>query len=368
MRIAFYAPLKPPTHPVASGDRQVARLLMTALARNGHDVFLVSELRSYLRVGGDADEERLRDEARAERERIRDAINTGALKPPDLWFSYHPYYKSPDWLGPPLCKQLGIPYVTAEASYAGKREQGDWANAQNDVRAGLKQAAINFHMTLRDREGLEKAIGHGETLHHLPPFIDVSDIKSHTTRGDGPVRLLTVAMMRDDVKLRSYEFLADAIAALTTDKLWQLDIAGDGEARATVEAAFAKVVNVKPIYHGALDEAQLRARYEAADVFVWPGFEEAYGMAFLEAQAHGLPVIALDSGGVSEVVRDGVSGRLVHCDDAQAFASALAHLIENVDERERLARGAASYVRAKHSLDAAAARLDETLRGLVSNG
>src|SRR3990172_8095375 len=50
MRIAFYAPLKPPDHPVPSGDRRMARLLMTALRHAGHEVDLASRLRS--RDGG----------------------------------------------------------------------------------------------------------------------------------------------------------------------------------------------------------------------------------------------------------------------------------------------------------------------------
>ncbi|WP_035670480.1 hypothetical protein [Azospirillum brasilense] len=47
MRIAFYAPLKSPTHPVPSGDRRMARLLMAALERAGHAVTLASTLRSW---------------------------------------------------------------------------------------------------------------------------------------------------------------------------------------------------------------------------------------------------------------------------------------------------------------------------------
>ena len=47
MRIAFYAPLKSPDHPVPSGDRQMARLLVAALRHAGHDVEIASELRSY---------------------------------------------------------------------------------------------------------------------------------------------------------------------------------------------------------------------------------------------------------------------------------------------------------------------------------
>src|SRR6266511_3057518 len=55
MRIAFYAPLKPPTYGTPSGDRRVAGLLMDALARAGQRVELVSTFRSF---DGDGDAER----------------------------------------------------------------------------------------------------------------------------------------------------------------------------------------------------------------------------------------------------------------------------------------------------------------------
>src|ERR1041384_5756112 len=47
MRIAFYAPLKPPDHPVPSGDREIARLFLAALRRAGHEPFLASRMRSF---------------------------------------------------------------------------------------------------------------------------------------------------------------------------------------------------------------------------------------------------------------------------------------------------------------------------------
>ena len=46
MEIAFYAPLKPPGHPVPSGDRRMARGLMAALGAAGHRVVLASALRA----------------------------------------------------------------------------------------------------------------------------------------------------------------------------------------------------------------------------------------------------------------------------------------------------------------------------------
>ncbi|MBL8703575.1 MAG: glycosyl transferase, partial [Rhodospirillales bacterium] len=47
MRIAFYAPLKPPGHPHPSGDRRMARLLVQALRLGGHTVMLASSFRAY---------------------------------------------------------------------------------------------------------------------------------------------------------------------------------------------------------------------------------------------------------------------------------------------------------------------------------
>ena len=47
MRIAFYAPLKPPDHPVPSGDRQIAQLFLAAMRLAGHEPILASRFRSY---------------------------------------------------------------------------------------------------------------------------------------------------------------------------------------------------------------------------------------------------------------------------------------------------------------------------------
>src|SRR3546814_2161999 len=59
MRIAFYAPLKPPTHPNPSGDRQMARMLVQALRHAGHEVHLASRFRSREAAGNEARLQRL---------------------------------------------------------------------------------------------------------------------------------------------------------------------------------------------------------------------------------------------------------------------------------------------------------------------
>ena len=117
--------------------------------------------------------------------------------------------------------------------------------------------------------------------------------------------LLAVAMMRADVKRESYLLLADG-ARPAARSAWQLLVVGDGPARAEVEAVRG------PGQVGSLRRRAAGGRaaavYAAADLYVWPAVREAYGLAMLEAQAAGLPVVAGREGGVAEVVADGVSG------------------------------------------------------------
>jgi glycosyltransferase involved in cell wall biosynthesis len=70
-----------------------------------------------------------------------------------------------------------------------------------------------------------------------------------------------------------------------------------------------------------------------------PSRFEGYGMAYAEAIAHGLPVIGTTAGAVPQTV-PASAGVLVSPDDVEALTAALRRLIENADDRERLAAGA----------------------------
>ncbi|HEX3881156.1 MAG TPA: glycosyltransferase family 4 protein [Stellaceae bacterium] len=359
MRIAFYAPLKPPDHPVPSGDRQVARLLLAALRRGGHEVTLASRLRLYDGVGDPRRQQALADRAAYTADRLVERWRRGSA--PELWFTYHLYYKAPDHLGPAICDALGIPYVVAEASVAGKRAAGPWAQNHRAVERALRRAEAVIGLNSADRAGVMPLLAEPGRWATLAPFIDTAAY-APGPREAGPVRLIAVAMMRPGDKLASYRVLGAALARLV-DLDWRLEVVGDGPARGEVEAALAPLGD-RVEWRGALAARAVAARLAAAGLCVWPAINEAFGMALLEAQASGLPVVAGGSGGVGDIVADGVTGLLVAPGNAEAFAAALGGLIADPARRAAMAAAAVAKARREHDLGAAAARLGEIIAAL----
>lgn len=378
MRIAFYAPMKAADHPSPSGDRLMARLLLSALGEAGHAVEPASRFRSYDGAGDAARQQRIaaaggrlaarlvrRYRARPARERAR------------LWFTYHVYHKAPDFLGPPVSRQLGIPYVIAEASHAPKRADGPWAAGFAAAAAAIGAAERVFGLNPADRECVLPLLSDPRRLVPLKPFIRVQPyaaaaarrrphrdrlIRAHRLEPGVPL-IAVAAMMRPGDKLASYRVLGEALARLTS-RPWRLVVAGDGPARSGVEAALA-ALGPRVTWLGAVEPETLAGVYAACDIYAWPAINEAWGMALIEAQAAGLPVVAGRSGGVAEIVEDGRSGLLVTPGDPRVFAEALATLLDEPATRAALGAAAGARMARDHDIGAAARVLAETLDGLA---
>src|SRR5260370_31665420 len=148
----------------------MARLVLRALALAGHTVELASALRGHFRQPAGAALAAFESEAQAEARRLLARWQAQDGPRPQLWFTYHPYYKALDLVGPAVAAELGIAYVTAEASYAGKRDQDAWRAWQRHLATALRTAEAHFCFTPGDAEGLQKVLGTAERLIALPPF------------------------------------------------------------------------------------------------------------------------------------------------------------------------------------------------------
>jgi glycosyltransferase involved in cell wall biosynthesis len=355
MRIAFYAPLKPPDHPVPSGDRRLAQLFIAALRLTGHEPVLVSRFRSYDGHGDAVRQARL---AALAARSVKDLLRHWRENPecsPELWFSYHVYHKAPDWLGPTVASALSIPYVVAEASLTPIQRCHPWAAGHRATEDAIKRADAVIGLNSADRECVLPLLRQPWRWVALKPFVDAANYRRREESEDHPPRLITVAMMRHGDKLVSYRLLASSLLRLL-DLRWSLEVVGDGPARREVESALAPFAE-RVSWMGSLEHAAIAERLAMADVFVWPAFNEAFGMALLEAQASGLPVVAGAVGGVREVIEPEVTGFLVVPGDAAAFASAVRSIILDCSRRAGFAKAARRRVLTDHNLPAAARRL-----------
>lgn len=373
MRAAFYAPMKPPDHAIPSGDRSIARLFLAALDHAGYETVIASTLRTWCRDAADlADRQQV---AEAEATRL---VAAWRNDPPDIWLTYHVYYKAPDWIGPTVCRALGIPYVIAEASYAPKRAKGPWALGHEATGTAIQAADLVLSPTKLDMNCIAPLLQAPQRNVFFPPFLDHTRFAEATAQRDTHRAtlaaqydlnadlpwLLTVAMMRDDAKRQSYAVIAEILAALDRSDFCYL-IVGDGPAAADIKEALKPWAD-RVRFVGAVTPDALPPFYAAADLYLWPAVEEAFGMAFLEAQAAGCPVVAGNERGVPDVVQDGTTGLLGPPRAARALAIMVAQLLGDAALRATMSQHAAAFVAQDRSLVGAAKRLGALLAPLTA--
>jgi len=354
MRICFYAPFKPLNHPTPSGDQVIARGLYRFLEERGHTLIPVSDLRTrwiYLQPW------RLPLVLREQRRGHR----LVASRAPDLWLTYHTYYKAPDLLGPTAVRRTGIPYVIFQGNYSTKRRRhaktaaGFWLN-----RRALRRADHLFSNRREDYLNLQRLLPASrltQTKAGIYPaeFQFDADARRHLRSqwgGDGTPVVITAAMFRDDVKSMGLEIVIRACSRiLQRGSPHTLVIIGDGPRRDHLASLAGRLMPGRVRFVGKIDRQRMARYYSAGDLFAFPGINESLGMVYMEAQACGLPVVAFHNGGIPEVVDHSRTGTLVPLHDETAFADAVHHLLVNAEKRRRMGKYAAAYIRNQHDLN-----------------
>ncbi|HEX2825786.1 MAG TPA: glycosyltransferase family 4 protein [Burkholderiales bacterium] len=191
-----------------------------------------------------------------------------------------------------------------------------------------------------------------------PPGTDKpASIPARTRRG--PLHLLAVGTI---TPRKGHRVLVEALARLR-DLDWRLACIGSlerdpAEASAVRAAIATSGLQDRVALLGERPHADLAAAYRDADVFVLPSYHEGYGMAYAEALAHGLPIVATTAGSIPEVV-PASAALLVPPGDALALSGAVRSVLADAGLRERLAAGAARAAAALPDWPAAVRRWAE---------
>lgn len=143
------------------------------------------------------------------------------------------------------------------------------------------------------------------------------------------------------VKEKGITYLIEAMRQI--DAL--LVIVGEGPVKAELEKE-ASEKNVETLFLGAKTHEELKTIYASADIFVMPsitaqnGGKEGFGLVALEAMASGLAVVASDSGGISQLIEDGVNGFLCEERNSQELAKKIKILLTDQKMADKMSQGA----------------------------
>jgi glycosyltransferase involved in cell wall biosynthesis len=206
-------------------------------------------------------------------------------------------------------------------------------------------------------------------VHGLPGCrLDVQGAPVDTTvfRPDGPrwsrrERPYVLSVGRLDDERKNLRLLLQAFARKVAPVRESVDLvlAGPG-ADCSPLPGLARELGLadRVAFPGVLPEPELAAAYRSASAFVLPSHQEGLGLVVLEAQASGVACLATRSGGVEDLVQDGVTGLLVPQDDAVGLGRALLALLDDAGLAERLAAAGRSRAEREWSLAAFIARLE----------
>lgn len=164
------------------------------------------------------------------------------------------------------------------------------------------------------------------------PYLASPQMRSRLSQGhpDGPL-LLYVGRVSAEKEIDRIKPVLEAIPNAC------LAIVGDGPHRQALEEHFA---GTSTYFAGYLQGLELASAFASADAFIFPSRTETLGLVLLEAMAAGCPVVAARSGGITDIVTDGVNGYLFNPTDPQGAIAATKRLLDAQEEKELLRQNA----------------------------
>jgi glycosyltransferase involved in cell wall biosynthesis len=206
-----------------------------------------------------------------------------------------------------------------------------------------------------------------ERITVVPMPLDSQVFGAPPTATRDPGLLLFVGRL---IERKGAEYALRAVALLAgAGKPVELAIAGEGPARPELDQLARSLgLGSRVRFLGAVPSDEIARLYGRAAVFLmpsvtdWKGEQEGFGMVLVEAMRCGTPIVATRSGGIPDVVRDGVTGLLVPERDPAALAAAVTRILDDPALAAKFAAAARRDVDERFSSAAIARTFDAVFR------
>jgi glycosyltransferase involved in cell wall biosynthesis len=270
-------------------------------------------------------------------------------QPTLIWAGDGPTAKLAGWT-PAALK----PSLLAAIRARGYRFQArtEWLNTR-----GFRAILVNSYFS---RETVLRTYGLDATVCYLG-VDNEKFVQQHLPREDYVVGVGTIAPRKN------LSLVIEALAQITPPRprlIWVGDMAKPEHLAELNQLAAATNVDFKPLVR--LDDDQLIDVLNRASMMVYAPRLEPFGFAPLEANACGLPVVAVAEGGVRETIQDGVNGLLVE-HEPRAMANAIEYLRTNPNEAGQMGQRGAQLVAERWSVKAAVDRLEQNLNRVLND-
>jgi len=221
----------------------------------------------------------------------------------------------------------------------------------------------------------QKNIGREEQFEVVPSGIDIDAFGEPTASRDVtrkaygiPSDCPVIGIVARLDPLKGHDDLLTALPRLLEKHpSTRLLFVGDGWHRETLEKRIEdEGLSTSVVLAGLVPPMQVPSLLGAMDVMALPSYQEGQGRTLVEALLCDCAVVGYDVGGIGEVCIDHQTGRLVQVGDVNALAEALLWMLDNPQDRDRLARAGRSHVTEHFSAALMCRRLEEIYARLIS--
>ncbi|OGI16475.1 MAG: hypothetical protein A3J63_01335 [Candidatus Moranbacteria bacterium RIFCSPHIGHO2_02_FULL_40_12b] len=240
-----------------------------------------------------------------------------------------------------LKKQYKIPYIVSlrGADVPGYSER--FTFAYSVLKPLIKIIWKNASAVVSNSQGLKELALKTDSKQNIDIVYNGIDTEEFSPVAVRPLRndFKIICVSRITAR-KGIKYLIEAVSKLVANSSdVKLEIIGEGDEKVNLENLVKELQLEKFVtFLGLVDHKKLPELYRQADIFVLPSLNEGMSNTILEAIASGLPIIATDTGGTKELVREGENGYIVQMKNSDDIAEKIKLLINGKNLRENMSQ------------------------------